>query len=172
MKYAILAMAFLLPTPALADAITLDTSRSVGPTVSISTPSGINCSETAGDRPSVWLGGRLRDQRNRDETNTPITDGTGNQTFINSDLGKDEAGWSVGLGIHIPFGGPPTGNCRRFLAIAERDAKVTILTQLLNNKAITLEEYRQRMEQLYEESNGGYVQRVTQHGNSGTPQSN
>jgi hypothetical protein len=99
----------------------------------------------------VWLGGRLRDQRNRDETNTPITDGTGNQTFINSDLGKDESGWSVGVGIHIPFGGPPTGNCRRFLAIAERDSRVGILNQLLNAKAITIEEYRQRVEQLYGE---------------------
>ena len=154
MKHAILVMAsILLPTPALADAITLDTSRSVGPTVSISTPSGINCSETAGDRPSVWLGGRLRDQRNQDQVLTPLNDQGGSQTIINSDLGKDESGWSVGVGLHIPFGGPPTGNCRRFLAIAEREARVNILAQLLTNNAITIAEYRQRMEQLYEESN-------------------
>jgi len=151
MKQAIITVvALLLPTPALADAISIDTSRSIGPTVSISTPSGLNCSETAGDRPSIWLGGRLRDQRNIDNTNTPVTDKTGNQTFINSDLGKDESGWSIGAGIHIPFGGPPTGNCRRFLVIAEREAKATMLNQLLTNKAIDIAEYRQRMEQLYE----------------------
>jgi len=172
MKHAILAMATLLPLPSFAEAITLDTSRSVGPTVSIITPSGINCSETAGDRPSIWFGGRLRDQRNNNETISPLTNAAGSQTFIDSNLGLDESGWSVGVGLHIPFGGPPTGNCSRFLPIAERDFKVHILNQLLTNKAISLDEYQQRMLQLYEESNGGHVQRVAQHGDSRTPQSN
>lgn len=152
MKHAILAMAVFLPTPLwAADAISLDTSRSQGPTVSISTPSGINCSETAGDRPSIWLGGRLRDQTNANQAAYPWTMGEPvSTTYINSNLFNEEAGWSVGVGIHVPFGGPPTGNCTRFVAIAEKEAKVNILNQLLASKAITLEEYRQRMEQLYD----------------------
>jgi hypothetical protein len=175
MKPAIpLAVALLLPSPVLADAITLDTSRSVGPTVSITTPSGIACSETAGDRPSVWFGGRAREQTNANQTANPWTtsEPSSQTTYINSNLFNDENGWSVGVGVHIPFGGPPTGNCKRFLAIAERESKVNILNQLLANKAISLDEYQHRMLQLYEESNGGHVQRVTQHGDSGTPQSN
>jgi len=179
MKHAIIAVAFLLPLPALADAITLDTSRSVGPTVSISTPSGINCSETAGDRPSVWFGGRLREQTNSNQVANPNTGSatldtftTSSTTYINSNLFNDENGWSVGVGLHIPFGGPPTGNCRRFLATAERESRANLLNQLLANKAISIDEYQQRMLQLYEESNREHVQRVTQHGNSRTPQSN
>ena len=152
MKPAILAVALLLPTPALADAITLDTSRSVGPTVSIATPSGITCSETAGDRPSLWLGGRLRDQRTtKYSTNGQTgTNDSASITYINSDNNDDESGWSVGAGIHIPFGGPPTGNCKRFLAIAEREHRLSMLGQMLANKAITLEQYTKLSLQLYE----------------------
>jgi len=154
MKQAILAVALLLPTPALADAITIDTSRSVGPTVSIVTPSGISCSETAGDRPSFWMGGRLRDQRTdkyADNNNLTGNNDASSVTYINSDNHDDESGWSVGLGIHIPFGGPPTGNCKRFLAIAEREHRMNMLSQMLNNKAITLAQYTELSRQLYDQ---------------------
>jgi len=144
MKYAIpLAVALLLPSPVLADAITLDTSRSVGPTVSITTPSGIACSETAGDRPSVWFGGRAREQTNANQTANPWTtsEPSSQTTYINSNLFNDENGWSVGVGVHIPFGGPPTGNCKRFMAAAEREAKLSMLNKLLESKAITLAQF-------------------------------
>ena len=156
MKPAILAVALLLPTPALADAITLDTSRSVGPTVSIVTPSGITCSETAGDRPSFWMGGRVRDQRNdKDGSNAQTgTNDSASITYINSDNHDQESGWSVGLGVHIPFGGPPTGNCKRFLAIAEREHQMNMLSQMLTNKAITLEQYTLLSRQLYDQKEG------------------
>ena len=154
MKQAILAMALLLPLPAYSDAITLDTSRSVGPTVSIATPSGISCSETAGDRPSLWLGGRIREQTNANQNAYPNQSGVGDTTsttYINSNLFNDEQGYSVGVGVHIPFGGPPTGNCRRFVAIAARESRMNILAQMLTNKAITLEQYKELMMKLYEE---------------------
>jgi hypothetical protein len=153
MKPAIpIAVALLLPTPVFADAITLDTSRSVGPTVSITTPSGINCSETAGDRPSLWFGGRAREQVNDNSNFGPSTN-TGSETtsntFINSNVLNDETGWSVGIGVHIPFGGPPTGNCRRFIAAAEREAKLSMLNKLLESKAITLAQYSEMALALY-----------------------
>jgi hypothetical protein len=154
MKHAIIAVAFLLPLPALADAITLDTSRSVGPTVSISTPSGINCSETAGDRPSVWFGGRAREQTNANQQANPwTTSDPTTTTYINSNLYNDENGWSVGVGIHIPFGGPPTGNCRRFLTAAEREQKLSMLNKLLESKAITLAQYTEMALALYHDKN-------------------
>ena len=152
MKSAIpLAVALLLPTPVLAEAITLDTSRSVGPTVSISTPSGISCSETAGDRPSIWFGGRAREQTNANQTANPwTTTGTAQTTtYINSNLFNDEQGWSVGVGLHIPFGGPPTGNCRRFVAAAEREHRLSMLEKLLESKAITLAQYSEMALALY-----------------------
>ena len=152
MKHAILAVAFLLPLPALSEAISIDTSRSVGPTVSIMTPSGISCSETAGDRPSVWFGGRAREQTNANQQANPWTasDPT-TTTYINSNLFNDETGWSVGVGIHIPFGGPPTGNCRRFVAAAEREANLSMLNKLLESKAITLAQYSEMALALYNE---------------------
>jgi len=154
-KPAILAMALFLPLPAYSDAITLDTSRSVGPTVSIATPSGISCSETAGDRPSLWLGGRIREQATNGQQANPWTTTTAapssSTTYINSNLFNDEQGYSVGVGVHIPFGGPPTGNCRRFVAIAARESRMNILAQMLTNKAITLEQYKELMMKLYEE---------------------
>jgi hypothetical protein len=150
MKHAILAVAFLLPLPVLAEAITLDTSRSVGPTVSIITPSGISCSETAGDRPSVWFGGRAREQTNANQQANPWTSSDPTTTtYINSNLFNDENGWSVGVGVHIPFGGPPTGNCRRFVAAAEREAKLSMLNKLLESKAITLAQYSEMALALY-----------------------
>jgi hypothetical protein len=150
MKYAILAMASLLPSPVLADAITLDTSRSVGPTVSIITPSGINCSETAGDRPSIWFGGRAREQTNANQQANPwTTSDPTTTTYINSNLYNDENGWSVGVGLHIPFGGPPTGNCRRFVAAAEREHRLSMLEKLLESKAITLAQYSEMALALY-----------------------
>ena len=159
MKQAILAVAFLLPLPALSEAISIDTSRSVGPTVSITTPSGILCSETAGDRPSLWIGGRVREQTNANQTANPwTTSDPVSTTYINSNLFNDENGWSFGASVHIPFGGPPAGNCKRFIPIAEREAKVHILNELLDKKAITLTEYKQSMTQLYEESNRSDVQ--------------
>jgi hypothetical protein len=158
MKRAILAMALLLPLPAYSEAIDIDRSRSVGPTVSIITPSGINCSETAGDRPSIWMGGRIRDQINANQTANPNQLGNGDTTsttYINSNLFNEEAGWSVGAGIHIPFGGPPTGNCRRFVAIAEREHRLAMLGQMLANKAITLAQYTELSMQLYEHKEEG-----------------
>jgi hypothetical protein len=154
MKRAILAVALLLPTPSFAEAITLDTSRSVGPTVSIATPSGITCSETAGDRPSFWFGGRVREQVNDNSNSGPSTntgtDATSN-TYINSNVLNDETGWSLGIGVHIPFGGPPTGNCRRFMAAAEREAKLSMLNKLLESKAITLAQFTEMALALYNE---------------------
>jgi hypothetical protein len=151
MKYAItLVVASLLPSPVLADAITLDTSRSVGPTVSIITPSGINCSETAGDRPSIWFGGRAREQTNANQQANPwTTSDPTTTTYINSNLYNDENGWSVGVGLHIPFGGPPTGNCRRFVAAAEREHRLSMLEKLLESKAITLAQYSEMALALY-----------------------
>jgi hypothetical protein len=151
MKSAIpLAVALLLPTPVLAEAITLDTSRSVGPTVSISTPSGISCSETAGDRPSIWFGGRAREQTNANQQANPwTTSDPTTTTYINSNLYNDENGWSVGVGLHIPFGGPPTGNCRRFVAAAEREHRLSMLEKLLESKAITLAQYSEMALALY-----------------------
>ena len=158
MKHAILAMAFLLPLPAYSEAIDIDRSRSVGPTVSIITPSGINCSETAGDRPSLWFGGRIRDQKtdnSKNDLNTTgaVVDQTANNTYINSNLFNEEAGWSVGLGVHIPFGGPPTGNCKRFIATANAESYILVLDKLLDKKAITLAEYTQLVKDLMEDLN-------------------
>ena len=158
MKHAILAMALLSPLPALADAITLDTSRSVGPTVSITTPSGLVCSETAGDRPSLWLGGRLRDQKNdnlKNDVNTTgaVVDQTSSNTYINSNLFNEESGFSIGAGIHIPFGGPPTGNCKRFIATATAESYILVLDKLLDKKAITLTEYTELVKDLLEQLN-------------------
>ena len=158
MKHAILAMAFLLPLPAYSEAIDIDRSRSVGPTVSIITPSGINCSETAGDRPSLWFGGRIRDQRtdnSKNDLNTTgaVVDQTANNTYINSNLFNEEAGWSVGLGVHIPFGGPPTGNCKRLFAVAKAESYILVLDKLLDKKAITLAEYTQLVKDLMEDLN-------------------
>jgi hypothetical protein len=154
MKYAILAMALLLPLPAYSDAITLDTSRSVGPTVSIATPSGISCSETAGDRPSLWLGGRIREQATNGQQANPWTTTTAapssSTTYINSNLFNDEQGYSVGVGIHVPFGGPPTGNCRRFVAVAQREAYISILDKMLKDGTITKEEYKTLLYDLLE----------------------
>ena len=147
-------MALLSPLPALAEAITLDTSRSVGPTVSIVTPSGINCSETAGDRPSLWFGGRVREQVNDNSSGgtSPVV-GTDNNTYINSNLYNDETGFSLGVGIHIPFGGPPTGNCKRLFAVAKAESYILVLDKLLDKKAITLTEYTQLVKQLMEDLN-------------------
>ena len=158
MKHAILAMAFLLPLPAYSEAIDIDRSRSVGPTVSIITPSGINCSETAGDRPSLWFGGRIRDQKtdnSKNDLNTTgaVVDQTANNTYINSNLFNEEAGWSVGAGIHIPFGGPPTGNCKRLFAVAKAESYILVLDKLLDKKAITLAEYTQLVKDLMEDLN-------------------
>jgi hypothetical protein len=154
MKQAILAVAFLLPLPAYSEAIDIDRSRSLGPTVSIITPSGINCSETAGDRPSFLFGGRVREQVNDNNNSGPTTntgtDATSN-TYINSNILNDETGWSVGVGVHIPFGGPPTGNCKRFVAAAEREAKLLMLNKLLESKAITLAQYSEMALALYNE---------------------
>ena len=149
MKHAILVMALLSPLPALAEAITIDTSRSVGPTVSITTPSGLVCSETAGDRPSLWLGGRLRDQKDDNLNN----DQTSSNTYINSNLFTEEAGFSIGAGIHIPFGGPPTGNCEKVLAVAQTEGYILVLDKLLDKKAITLAEYSQLVKDLMEDLN-------------------
>ena len=149
MKHAILVMALLSPLPALAEAITIDTSRSVGPTVSITTPSGLVCSETAGDRPSLWLGGRLRDQKDDNLKN----DQTSSSTYINSNLFNEEAGFSIGAGIHIPFGGPPTGNCEKVLAVAQTEGYILVLDKLLDKKAITLAEYTQLVKDLMEDLN-------------------
>ena len=158
MKRAILAMAFLLPLPAYSEAIDIDRSRSLGPTVSIITPSGINCSETAGDRPSLWFGGRIRDQKtdnSKNDLNTTgaVVDQTANNTFINSNLFNEEAGWSVGLGVHIPFGGPPTGNCKRLFAVAKAESYILVLDKLLDKKAITLAEYTQLVKDVMEQLN-------------------
>jgi len=158
MKHAILAMAFLLPLPAYSEAIDIDRSRSVGPTVSIITPSGINCSETAGDRPSLWFGGRIRDQKtdnSKNDVNTTgaVVDQTANNTYINSNLFNEEAGWSVGAGVHIPFGGPPTGNCKRLFAVAKAESYILVLDKLLDKKAITLAEYTQLVKDLMEDLN-------------------
>jgi hypothetical protein len=158
MKRAILAMALLSPLPALAEAIDIDRSRSVGPTVSIITPSGINCSETAGDRPSLWLGGRIRDQKtdnSKNDLNTTgaVVDQTANNTFINSNLFNEEAGWSVGAGVHIPFGGPPSGNCKRLFAVAKAESYILVLDKLLDKKAITLAEYTQLVKDVMEQLN-------------------
>ena len=158
MKRAILAMAFLLPLPAYSEAIDIDRSRSLGPTVSIITPSGINCSETAGDRPSLWFGGRIRDQKtdnSKNDLNTTgaVVDQTANNTYINSNLFNEEAGWSVGLGVHIPFGGPPTGNCKRLFAVAKAESYILVLDKLLDKKAITLAEYTQLVKDLMEDLN-------------------
>jgi hypothetical protein len=151
MKQAILAMALFFPLPAFSEAITLDTSRSVGPTVSIITPSGISCSETAGDRPSVWIGGRLREQTNANQNASPLTDS--NNTYINSNLFNDEQGYSVGVGIHIPFGGPPTGNCKRFIATANAEAYLLVLDNLLAKKVLTFDEYTTLAKQVIEDFN-------------------
>jgi hypothetical protein len=158
MKRAILAMAFLLPLPAYSEAIDIDRSRSLGPTVSIITPSGINCSETAGDRPSLWFGGRIRDQKtdnSKNDLNTTgaVVDQTANNTYINSNLFNEEAGWSVGLGVHIPFGGPPTGNCKRLFAVAKAESYILVLDKLLDKKAITLTEYTELVKDLMEDLN-------------------
>ena len=158
MKRAILAMAFLLPLPAYSEAIDIDRSRSLGPTVSIITPSGINCSETAGDRPSLWFGGRIRDQRtdnSKNDLNTTgaVVDQTANNTYINSNLFNEEAGWSVGLGVHIPFGGPPTGNCKRLFAVAKAESYILVLDKLLDKKAITLTEYTELVKDVMEQLN-------------------
>ena len=158
MKHTILAMAFLLPLPAYSEAIDIDRSRSLGPTVSIITPSGINCSETAGDRPSLWLGGRLRDQRNdnlKNDVNTTgaVVDQTSSNTYINSNLFNEESGFSIGAGIHIPFGGPPTGNCKRLFAVAKAESYILVLDKLLDKKAITLTEYTQLVKDLMEDLN-------------------
>ena len=156
MKRAILAMALLSPLPALAEAIDIDRSRSVGPTVSIITPSGINCSETAGDRPSLWLGGRVRDQINSNQTANPNQLGNGDTTsttYINSNLFNEEAGWSVGAGVHIPFGGPPTGNCKRLFAVAKAESYILVLDKLLDKKAITITEYTELVKLLMEDLN-------------------
>ena len=163
MKQAILAVALLLPTPALADAITLDTSRSVGPTVSIVTPSGISCSETAGDRPSFWMGGRLRDQRTdkyADNNNLTGNNDASSVTYINSDNHDDESGWSVGVGVHIPFGGPPTGNCKRLFTVAKNESYILVLDKLLDKKAITLQEYTELVKQLLEDLNDKDLHKV------------
>ena len=168
MKHAILAMAFLLPLPAYSEAIDIDRSRSLGPTVSIITPSGINCSETAGDRPSLWLGGRLRDQRNdnlKNDVNTTgaVVDQTSSNTYINSNLFNEESGFSIGAGIHIPFGGPPAGNCKRLFAVAKAESYILVLDKLLDKKAITLTEYTELVKDVLEqlndkkESKWGYV---------------
>ena len=151
-------MAFLLPLPAYSEAIDIDRSRSLGPTVSIITPSGINCSETAGDRPSLWFGGRIRDQKtdnSKNDLNTTgaVVDQTANNTYINSNLFNEEAGWSVGLGVHIPFGGPPTGNCKRLFAVAKAESYILVLDKLLDKKAITLAEYTQLVKDLMEDLN-------------------
>jgi hypothetical protein len=158
MKHTILVMALLSPLPALAEAITLDTSRSVGPTVSITTPSGLVCSETAGDRPSLWLGGRFRDQKDdnlKNDVNTTgaVVDQTSSNTFINSNLFTEEAGFSIGAGIHIPFGGPPTGNCKKVLAVAQTEGYILVLDKLLDKKAITLAEYSQLVKDLMDDLN-------------------
>ena len=158
MKHAILAMAFLLPLPAYSEAIDIDRSRSLGPTVSIITPSGINCSETAGDRPSLWFGGRIRDQKtdnSKNDLNTTgaVVDQTANNTFINSNLFNEEAGWSVGAGVHIPFGGPPSGNCKRLFAVAKAESYILVLDKLLDKKAITLAEYTQLVKDVMEQLN-------------------
>ena len=158
MKRAILAMAFLLPLPAYSEAIDIDRSRSLGPTVSIITPSGINCSETAGDRPSLWFGGRIRDQKtdnSKNDLNTTgaVVDQTANNTYINSNLFNEEAGWSVGAGVHIPFGGPPSGNCKRLFAVAKAESYILVLDKLLDKKAITLAEYTQLVKDLMEDLN-------------------
>ena len=156
MKRAILAMALLSPLPALAEAIDIDRSRSVGPTVSIITPSGINCSETAGDRPSLWLGGRVRDQINSNQTANPNQLGNGDTTsttYINSNLFNEEAGWSVGAGVHIPFGGPPTGNCKRLFAVAKAESYILVLDKLLDKKAITITEYTELVKDVLEQLN-------------------
>ena len=165
MKHAILAMALLSPLPALAEAITLDTSRSVGPTVSIITPSGINCSETAGDRPSLWFGGRIRDQiddnnkgdltneRKSASNGIDITDNNVNDTYINSNIFNEQTGWSIGAGVHIPFGGPPTGNCKRLFAVAKAESYINVLDKLLDKKAITLTEYTELVKDVLEQLN-------------------
>jgi len=158
MKHAILAMAFLLPLPAYSEAIDIDRSRSLGPTVSIITPSGINCSETAGDRPSLWFGGRIRDQKtdnSKNDLNTTgaVVDQTANNTYINSNLFNEEAGWSVGLGVHIPFGGPPTGNCKRLFAVAKAESYILVLDKLLDKKAITITEYTELVKDVLEQLN-------------------
>jgi hypothetical protein len=158
MKRAILAMAFLLPLPAYSEAIDIDRSRSLGPTVSIITPSGINCSETAGDRPSLWFGGRIRDQKtdnSKNDLNTTgaVVDQTANNTYINSNLFNEEAGWSVGLGVHIPFGGPPTGNCKRLFAVAKAESYILVLDKLLDKKAITITEYTELVKDVLEQLN-------------------
>jgi len=158
MKHAILAMAFLLPLPAYSEAIDIDRSRSLGPTVSIITPSGINCSETAGDRPSLWFGGRIRDQKtdnSKNDLNTTgaVVDQTANNTYINSNLFNEEAGWSVGAGVHIPFGGPPTGNCKRLFAVAKAESYILVLDKLLDKKAITITEYTELVKDVLEQLN-------------------
>ena len=158
MKHAILAMAFLLPLPAYSEAIDIDRSRSLGPNVSIITPSGINCSETAGDRPSLWLGGRLRDQKNdnlKNDVNTTgaVVDQTSSNTYINSNLFNEESGFSIGAGVHIPFGGPPTGNCKRLFAVAKAESYILVLDKLLDKKAITLTEYTELVKDLLEQLN-------------------
>jgi len=126
--------------------------------VSIITPSGINCSETAGDRPSLWFGGRIRDQKtdnSKNDLNTTgaVVDQTANNTFINSNLFNEEAGWSVGAGVHIPFGGPPTGNCKRLFAVAKAESYILVLDKLLDKKAITITEYTELVKDVLEQLN-------------------
>jgi hypothetical protein len=99
----------------------------------------------------VWLGGRLREQTNANQNASPLIDR--NNTYINSNLFNDEQGYSVGVGIHIPFGGPPTGNCKRFIATANAEAYLLVLDNLLAKKVLTFDEYTTLAKQVIEDFN-------------------
>jgi len=91
--------------------------------------------------------------KNDVNTTGAVVDQTANNTYINSNLFNEEAGWSVGLGVHIPFGGPPTGNCKRLFAVAKAESYILVLDKLLDKKAITLAEYTQLVKDLMEDLN-------------------
>lgn len=127
------------------EAITLDTSRSQGPSVSYTLPSGASCSESTGDRPSLWAGGRIRNVQDAKTTpgllGDPAAAAVG-ATIVNSTIFDAVAGNSVGVGIHLPFGGAPVGSCRQFARLAELELLAGLVERLRTAGAITPEDAR------------------------------
>jgi len=127
------------------EAITLDTSRSVGPTVTYTLPGGASCSETSRDRPSQWAGVSVR--RVEDAKTSPGLLGGGGgdaaaATIVNSTIVDAVAGSSVGVGVHLPFGGPPAGSCRGFRQLAELEVLAAVVERLKTAGSITAEDAR------------------------------
>lgn len=127
------------------EAITLDTSRSTGPSVTYTLPTGASCSESSGDRPSIWAGGRIRNVTDTKGQALPLggvpAPGAG-PVVVNGDIYDVVAGNSVGVGIHLPFGGAPAGTCRRFSRLLEADVLAALVERLVASKAITPEDAR------------------------------